>query len=268
MNEGERADFTVTLSSGGSQSVTVKYATVDGTALAGSDYTAAASNSTLVFNPGDTKTISVQTRPDTIAEPTETFTLTLSDNTDNTFLASATGTIIDDDRGDLTINNVTVNEGERADFTVTLSSGGSQSVTVKYATVDGTALAGSDYTAAASNSTLVFNPGDTKTISVQTRPDTIAEPTETFTLTLSDNTDNTFLASATGTIIDDDRGDLTINNVTVNEGERADFTVTLSSGGSQSVTVKYATVDGTALAGSDYTAAASNSTLVFNPGDT
>ena len=108
MDEGDVARFTVTLS-GGSQSVTVAYATGDGTAEAPSDYTAVAPPVLLKLQPGAPQTIEVPTTQDEIAEPTEEFTLTFS--VDNTPVDVATVTIVDDDRGDVTIDDVTVNEG-------------------------------------------------------------------------------------------------------------------------------------------------------------
>ena len=262
VEEGEDAVFTISLSSGGSQSITVAYATANGTAVAPSDYSTV--SETLVLNPGGSQTITVETTEDTTPEPTETFSVTLTDNADNSFLAAATGTINDDDvRGDVTIGDVTVEEGEDAVFTISLSSGGSQSITVAYATANGTAVAPSDYSTV--SETLVLNPGGSQTITVETTEDTTPEPTETFSVTLTDNADNSFLAAATGTINDDDvRGDVTIGDVTVEEGEDAVFTISLSSGGSQSITVAYATANGTAVAPSDYSTV--SETLVLNPG--
>lgn len=91
------AAFTVTLSAASAQPVTVQYATANGTALAGSDYQA--TSGTLTFAPGETqKTITVQVIRDTVAEPTETFSLALSNAVNATLsTAQATGTILDDD---------------------------------------------------------------------------------------------------------------------------------------------------------------------------
>ena len=84
--------------------VTVDYATSDGTATAGADYTAA--DGTLSFMPGDIEqTISVLLQADELYEADETFVLTLS-NAVNAELAgaAATGTIADsDDAPELTV---------------------------------------------------------------------------------------------------------------------------------------------------------------------
>ena len=69
-------------------------------------------------------------------------------------------------------------------FTIALSTASPLKVSVHYATTDGTATAGSDYTTTSGK--LVFAPGETsKTISVPVVNDTVVEPDETFTLTLS-----------------------------------------------------------------------------------
>ena len=85
-------------------------------------------------------------------------------------------------------------------FAVTLSRAPSGTVTVDYATSDGTAAAGSDYTA--TSGTLTFAAGETgKTVSVPVLDDAHAEGSETLTLTLS-NPSGAYLAdgTATGTI--------------------------------------------------------------------
>ena len=57
--------------------MTVKYATADGTATAGSDYNAA--SGTLTFAAGETsKTVTVAVRGDTLVEGAETFRVVLS----------------------------------------------------------------------------------------------------------------------------------------------------------------------------------------------
>ena len=97
--ESTTLDFVVTLNRAASGTVTVDYATSDGTATAGADYTAA--SGTLSFQPGDTaKTVSVQVLDDSHNEGSETMTLTLSNATGaviNSNAAQATGTITNND---------------------------------------------------------------------------------------------------------------------------------------------------------------------------
>jgi CSLREA domain-containing protein len=109
---------------------------------------------------------------------------------------------------DASINDVSVTEGNSgtvdAVFTVTLSAASSGTVTMAYATANGSATTPADYQAAAG--TVTFAPGDTsETITVKVVGDTLDEPNETFVVNLSDP-DGATLADAqgTGTILDDD----------------------------------------------------------------
>lgn len=108
----------------------------------------------------------------------------------------------------LSIADVTQTEGNSGAtnflFNVTLSAASTTPVTVKYATTNGTATAGSDYTA--TSGTLTIPAGQLKgQISVPVLGDTMVEPDETFTVTLSSPTGATLSrASATGTITNDD----------------------------------------------------------------
>ena len=157
----------------------------------------------------------------------------------------------------LSIDDVALDEGasgsRTATFTVTLSAASSQTVTVAYATANGTASAGSDYTAA--SGTLSFAPGETaKTVSIAVAGDSVIEPSETFTVGLSGVT-NAMIARATGTgtIRNDDFPALSINDVSLAEGNsgttNAVLTATLSAAAPFAVTVDYATANGTADGG-------------------
>ena len=93
----ETIDFAVSLSRAGSGTVAVAYATADGTATAGEDYTARKGE--LTFDPGETeKTVSVPVLDDAIDEGEETFTLRLT-NASGARIAdgTATGTIENSD---------------------------------------------------------------------------------------------------------------------------------------------------------------------------
>ena len=272
-DEGEVVEFEVRLSVASAQAVTVGYATKDGTALAGTDYTAA--TGTLTFDAGTTvKTVEVRTTEDELDELDEVFTVELS-GPSGAVLGDGTGvgTIVDDEAApEVSIGDVRVDEGGTAEFEVTLSGASDRAVTVEYGTVAGTAVAGLDYTVAAG--TLTFLAGERReVIEVATIEDDLAESDEAFTVelrapngaTLRDDT-------GTGTIIDDDTdtgtGDalpeLSIADATAEEGETVELAVTLSKASADVVTVMYWTVGGTAVAGSDYTAA--TGTLTFLAG--
>ncbi len=87
-------------------------------------------------------------------------------------------------------------------YTVGLSNPSSQTITVTYATANGTVLAGSDYTT--KTGTLTFNPGiNTQIVNIPILNDNLNEPNETFTLTLTNPTNATLgISTATTTITD------------------------------------------------------------------
>src|SRR5205823_11981411 len=109
----------------------------------------------------------------------------------------------------LSINNVTQVNGTSGTtaftFTVTLSAASFNTVTVHYATADGTAtVADNDFTAA--SGTLTFAPGVTsKVVAVTINGDTKVEADETFVVNLTSPVNATLAdSSATGTILNDD----------------------------------------------------------------
>ena len=106
----------------------------------------------------------------------------------------------------LSVADARAEEGTDAtlDFAVTLVPARTAAVTVEYATADGTATAGSDYTA--TSGTLTFAAGETqKTVSVPVLDDDTDEGSETLTLRLS-NAQGANIADgeATGTITNSD----------------------------------------------------------------
>ena len=106
----------------------------------------------------------------------------------------------------LSIADATANENSDSglNFVVSLDRVSTLTVTVDYATSDGTATAGHDYTA--TSGTLTFNPGDAaKAINVPLLDDAVDDGGETITVTLS-NASNARIAdgTATGTIENSD----------------------------------------------------------------
>lgn len=268
------AEFTVSLSTASTQTVTVDYATGDGTATAsGGDYVP--TSGTLIFAPGTTEqTVSVAVAGDTMYEGDETFVVALSNPLFATLAdGQGQGTIANDDpEPTLSVGDVSVTEGDLggvpAVFAVSLSAPSGLAARVHFATADGTAAAGSDY--AATSGILAFPPGTTtRTVRVLVRGDFAAEADETFTLNLS----NPFGAAiadgtAVGTIVDNDAlPGLVLHDRIVPEGDTgttsAVFAVSLSAPSASVVTVSYSTVDGSARAGADYLA--TTGTLTFPP---
>ena len=129
-----------------------------------------------------------------------------------TFVGTAlTGTATTTVAGPTTVSvaDASATEGAALTFAVSLSEAISQRVTVQYATASGTATSGTDFTAV--SNTLTFEANETtKTVTVPTTDDSVDEPNETFTLTLSNPTNATLGdATATGTINDNDTSPLT-----------------------------------------------------------
>ncbi|MXY44821.1 MAG: hypothetical protein F4Y50_12340, partial [Dehalococcoidia bacterium] len=195
-------EFVVNLQPASSTQVTVDYKTSDGTATAGEDYETR--EGTLTYAPGETtKTILVPIIDDNKEDSREKMYLTLKNASPGVDLrkARAVGTIYnseDKPTPELKVKDPEATEGTDTslDFVVTLTPEVTETVTVDYATSDGTAPAGSDYIAASGK--LTFAPGETiKTISVTIEDDEVAEPDgETVNLTLSG-------ASGAGAVFDD-----------------------------------------------------------------
>ena len=224
VREGESAAFVVRLSASSDKLVTVAYETMDGTAMAGADYTS--TSGTLRFDAGETRTtLAVPTLEDATAEETEGFTVQLRDPSGATVAdGTATGTITDDDDPPgLSIDDApAVREGESAAFVVRLSASSDKLVTVAYETRDGTAAAGFDYVA--TEGTLRFDAGETRTtLAVPTLEDATAEETEGFTVQLRDPSGATVAdGTATGTITDNAQRRIeVVNDVVLPEIGRA-----------------------------------------------
>ena len=119
------------------------------------------------------------------------------------------GTIADNEpRAQISVADATVTETNGTQvlaIQVTLAAPFTQTVTVTATTVQGSALAGKDYKT--TTTTLTFAPGvTTVSFNVQILGDVIGEPTETFTVSLTNPSANAVLvrSSATVTIIDND----------------------------------------------------------------
>ncbi|MES2885555.1 MAG: Calx-beta domain-containing protein [Pseudomonadota bacterium] len=250
----------VTLSAASSQDVLVNIGSRDGTAMAGSDYTAL--NRTLTIPAGQTRVLAlIDLGNDDTPEGTETLSVTLS-NPSNAQLgmATATGTIQDDDSPiTLSIASVQRSEGQIGEspslqFRASLSRSSSAVVSAAFATVDDTATAGSDYTASSGH--ISFAPGQTEQlIAVNLLPDETVEPDETMVVQLSDALGATLeLARGSGTLVNDDSArSFSVDDAAASENAGPlTFTVRLSQASGKARTVRFETVAGTAVPGSDY----------------
>ena len=260
-------DFKVKLSRTTAQQVQVIALTQDGTALSTSDYKFLSKPIVWAANtPADEleKTFSVEVLGDALDEKTETLLAKLESPQNATILpegAQAIGTIVDNDsRSLLSAADTEANEGSGGTtstmtFKITLLPVSDRPVAVNYATANGTATAGSDYTAAQGQVT--FAEGETeKTVAVTVLGDDLNEENETVMLNLSGPSGAALAsggAQGIGTIVDKNAPpSLSISDTMTREGTGATFTVTLAGSTLREVKVGFNTADGTAKAGSDY----------------
>ncbi|WP_420635077.1 Calx-beta domain-containing protein [Candidatus Palauibacter sp.] len=276
--EGRPVVFTVTLSAVSGRDVEVGYATsvaTDDTAVSGTDFTA--KTETLTFAAGETsKTVTVATAGDELAEGNETFTLTLSSPTNAEISdATAKGTIVDDDQPTVgfaseSVDQFIVEASGEIKFKVVLSATSTVPITVDWATEAGSAEADVDYTEA--SGTLTFAPGDMeKTITVAIIDDDLLEGQDKFTVRLS-GTDDALVTLGTSSvearIIDRDMATISVAEETTVDEDAGTVTLTLTASAMavDAMRFDYRTEDGTAEAGADYTAA--NGRVTIPAGET
>ncbi|MFM7522145.1 MAG: glycosyl hydrolase family 18 protein, partial [Planctomycetota bacterium] len=283
---GGRAVFAVTLSRAVSTPVTVSYATADGTATAGSDYTAA--TGTITFPAGSTRQeVAVAVIGDATVEPDETFALKLTAAQGASLgQSTATATITNDDtppagqgvtatfsivnqwqggfQGQVTLKNggPTALSGWRLGFTApwSISSLWNGTIDGRTAVSGGTSYVVRD---AGWNGAVPVGGAVSFGFSAATTASTVAAPTN-WTLNGAPLGGTTPPPAPLVPVV-------TVAGATVTEGAagataRALFAVTLSQAATAPVTVSYATANGTATAGSDYTAA--TGTVTFPVGST
>ena len=260
---------TINRMNGASGAIAVSYATANGTAVAPADYTS--SRGTLQWADGDSspKTFAV---PISNAAPfagNKTLSIVLSDPAAGAVISNpgvATATIAGDQPpGSLALaagdGNVAQTGGSLA-VKVIRTGGTNGAVTVSYATSNGTAVAGTDYTDTSGTLTWANGDGNSKVFSV---PVSAVKPfgDKSFAIALSGATGGASVGTHSSMIA------TIVGSATAAPGSpqlsQASYTV-LQSAGSVSVTVNrtggasgafsvaYATADGSAVAGSDYTA--------------
>lgn len=303
-------------SEGEDGAVSVQYATEDGSAVAGQDY--AATSGTLNWGDGDEsdRTFTIPILNDATAEGGESFQVILSGATGGATVSSTEGrsTVVilandggsgggggggngggdpDDDGDDDDDGNsagtlkfderdfLALEESGSAVITVERSGGESGAVSVHYATQNGTATAGQDYTAV--SGTLSWSAGEegTKSFTIPLLDDAVKEGEETVALVLSDPTGGASLSATRGTSvlrIVEEGGEFDDGNSDDNDGSGgggsvngklelaslvfqviegdpfAVVRVERSRGSQGAVSVQVSTSDLSARAGEDYTA--------------
>jgi hypothetical protein len=265
--------FTVTLSPANTATVSIPYTTANGTAIAGTDYNA--TSGTLVFTPGVTSlTVPVTILPTTTIENNLTVLLNVTLPTGVVSLnTSGSGLIINDNFPIATAVSTTITASTTAaqllPITINLSQPAPFQTTVEYYTKDGTAGETNDFNNA--TGTLTFAAGQTTTtIDLQILQNNIPAVSKQFTVVLFNPAGITLDPASNGivTILSTLVPTFSVNSPTVTESLTGPtvmpFTVTLPAGQPITTTVNYTTVNGTAIAGTDYTAV--SGTLTFAPG--
>ena len=268
--------FTLSLDRPARADITVSYQTMAGSAVeqdtvctSGGDYRRAGGTATIFAGQRGVE-VKVEVCNDDIHEMAEeTFLLRLSQPFGATLdRFVATGTIVDDDDApEVSVHVVAPGwalEGEYVHFEVTLTGGSEEDVRVRLETAEvaaGSAKAGDDYEVRPTGDVsrgdasgewvwVDFPVGDTgvKTVSVQTLPDELDEPSEEYfevQLSLPENA-TVGVGVATGTIVDDDEPVVSISDgqgLDLGDGTTTEmiFDVTLERSTAQDVTVKWTT---------------------------
>ena len=275
--------FVISSDADASRELAVSVNTADiGSAIAGTDYTAVSIQPATIAVGQQTATVDVTITGEQLVELDETFAINLSnvlfDGAANPAKAQlgdaqAIGTITNDDVAAISINDVSIVEGDTGttDFVFTITSSLEAShdidVTVDTSTVT-EALAGVDFTGIAGQTATIAAGDQNVTLTVSALTDTRVELDEAFAVTLTDGkfagtTDNarvTFAdAVGIGTILNDDKTQISISDASVVEGDAGStnlqFTISSSLETSKALEVTVNTADLLeAVAGNDYTA--------------
>ncbi len=271
--------FTVSVSGFVTKPTIVAFSTVDGTATAspGDDYVA--QSGTLTFQPGGPTTmlITVQVVGDTVVEPDETYFVQLSSVANEVLgRAQAVGTILNDDI-DVSINDITATQLKsgttNAVFTISANGTVPFDVPIVWSTANNTANAGVDYLPASGIITFAAGSGGgTANVTVPILGQPLYHSPETFFVDLSTSS-SAHLVKPVGvaTVVNvNPPPEFYVNDVHVTAAQAgqasAVFTVGLDSPSGDVTFVQYATADGTAQAGVNYSA--ESNTLTFAPGVT
>lgn len=269
--------FTVTATVPPTAPTTVQFATSNGTAQSGSDYTA--TSGLLTFNSGvATQTVTVTVSGDVIVEGDETLNVTLSNPNNGATISDALGigTIVNDDTTTVSLPDSETDEGDAGSvpmlFSVGLSNPVQGAVNLSFQTADGNnasatlnaTVADNDYVAASGTvgfPSLGIGP---QSIQVTVNGDTKVEPDQQFRLSVAigslpagiDPADIVLPAQAAlGQIRNDDGAVVNVGDVIADEGNAANtlgFPITLSNPSKTAINVNYVASAGTASA-ADFT---------------
>ena len=258
--------FPLTLSAAINADVSIEFETSNGSAIDGEDYVA--TNGSITISAGDTNgEIVVEQIGETCFESDETFTITLSNPSQNATISkgTATGTIINNDKPvQVSVQDASVVEGDSGQqdlvFSFQLDRAACDHITFYIATNDVTANTGDDYVASAGLFTIIAGLNG-ETFEVEVNGDNDFEIDETLTVNLSNFSANAEGArsEAFGTIENDDFPRLSLAGGSVTEGNSdttaVQFTASLEAIASSDVSFNFGTQDRTAtIADNDYVA--------------
>jgi hypothetical protein len=270
--EGTAGVITVTRSGGLAFPASVGYNVSGLDARPGVDFTPASGTLSFAANQA-AKTFSVTTIPNTLVDGNRSALLTLSTPSTNSSSVSVLGpqatallTILDDDQGGVVkLGSAAYSAKESTSLAVTIlrtavgSGPLASNVSVSYATVNGNASAGVNYTA--TTGTVTFGAGETsKTVPIPILRDNVVTGPLTFTFALGSPTGGGTLgspAAATVTIGDVDLGGVVVLSAktysVIENAGNVSVTLTRSGGAAANASVLLTISNGTALAGTDYT---------------
>ena len=258
--------FAVSLSRASGEPVSVAFGTEDGTTTAGGDYEPARGRLTFAAASTAAQMITVTVIDDDVAEPAETFTVRLSDPKGATLrVATATGTIIDDEQRALLVEPLELNvpEGGTGSYRVVLGSRPTDTVTARVPEPADLSVDPKE---------LEFTPADwsiaqqVQVTAAQDQDSQANQPVELVHEASGGDYQGT-TASVRVTVVEDDAATLAVSGGrTAEETGPLTFAVTLSAAVNQDVTVDYATgvAGDAATAGVDY--APARGTLTFPVG--
>ena len=265
VDEGQPVIFTVSLTPAGQNrsGFAVDY-DLAGTADAGDDYAGLSSGTLTILENQDSAMITRDTIADDVLDPDETVSVTLRnpETLDGGLAAlgapaTASVRIVDLQTVTWSVDDIEFDENQDAVFTVMLDGEVRDAVTLTWATADGSATAGSDYTAVSNGRVTVAGGSTEATFTVEVNDDNNGEASETFTVNLELSSGAPAgveppRGMATATIRDNDLALEPIDAVTVTEGGQANIVLTLERPLQEPVMIGYSTA-GSADARDDYT---------------
>lgn len=210
---------------GSTGAVSINYATADGTAVAGSDYTAVSGTLSWVDGDSTTRTITIPIIQDLLVDPNESFTISLSNATGGAAIGSATGasatatvTIADDDLPGVVVfrqsTPLTVAEAmPMVSLRIARTVDSKGTISVNYSTINESAVGGQDFVAVSGTLTWADGDASDRIVTIPIVQDALLEGTESFSIVLSGATGGASIGVAGGTStalrinIIDDEGD-------------------------------------------------------------